>query len=88
MYSDKVMDHFTNPRNVGEIEGADGVGEVDNVETLKETVRVRIKDGDIFKQKRYEVKDIKVIKDVKIEENAEEDKIEEEKELFKTLTSF
>ena len=57
----------------------DGVGEVDNVETLKEVVRVRIKDGDIFKQKRYEVKDIKVIKDVKIEEdNLEEDKIEEE----------
>ena len=46
----------------------DGVGEVDNVETLKETVRVRIKDGDIFKQKRYEVKDIKVIKDVKIDD--------------------
>lgn len=31
MYTDKVMDHFMNPRNVGEIENADGVGEVGNV---------------------------------------------------------
>lgn len=31
MYNDKVMDHFLNPRNAGEIENADGVGEVGNV---------------------------------------------------------
>ncbi len=45
-YSEKVMDHFSNPRNVGEIPDADGVGEVGNPvcgDMMKFTIKV--KDG-------------------------------------------
>ena len=46
MYSEKVMEHFNNPRNVGEIEGADGVGEVGNAkcgDIMK--IYLKIEDG-------------------------------------------
>ena len=52
-YSQKVMDHFVNPRNVGEIENPDGVGEAGNP-----------KCGDIMKI-YLKVNDDKVIEDVK-----------------------
>ncbi|MGI6553709.1 MAG: Fe-S cluster assembly scaffold protein NifU [Bacillota bacterium] len=42
MYSEKVMDHFTSPRNVGELEGADGVGEVGNA-VCGDIMRIYIK---------------------------------------------
>lgn len=42
MYSEKVMDHFTNPRNVGEIDNADGVGEVGNP-TCGDIMRIYLK---------------------------------------------
>ncbi len=44
MYTDKVMDHFTNPRNVGEIEDADGIGMVGNPicgDVMKITIKVK-----------------------------------------------
>lgn len=46
MYSEKVMDHFTNPRNVGEIENADGIGEVGNArcgDIMK--IWIKVEDG-------------------------------------------
>ncbi|MGI6037158.1 MAG: Fe-S cluster assembly scaffold protein NifU [Limnochordia bacterium] len=48
MYSEQVMDHFSNPRNVGEIPDADGVGEVGNAvcgDIMK--IYIRVKDGRI-----------------------------------------
>ena len=54
LYSEKVMDHFRNPRNVGVIEDADGVGEVGNA-----------KCGDIMKM--YLKIDDDTITDVKFE---------------------
>ena len=53
IYTDKVMDHFQNPRNVGEIEDANGVGEVGNA-----------KCGDIMKI-YLKVNDNGIIEDVK-----------------------
>ena len=46
----------------------DGEGEVDNVEILKEVLRVKIKNGEGFKYKRFDLKDVKVIKDVQNKE--------------------
>ena len=53
LYSEKVMDHFQHPRNVGKIEDADGVGEVGNA-----------KCGDIMKM-YIKVDENEIITDVK-----------------------
>jgi len=48
MYSEKVIDHFKNPRNVGEIEDADGVGTVGNpVCGDLMTITIKVKDDKI-----------------------------------------
>ena len=53
MYTEKVMDHFQNPRNVGEIEDASGVGTVGNA-----------KCGDIMRM-YLDIDENQVIQDVK-----------------------
>ncbi len=53
MYSEKVMDHFMNPRNMGEIENASGVGEVGNP-TCGDIMKVYLDiDGDIIKDVKF-----------------------------------
>lgn len=53
MYSEKVMDHFMNPRNVGEIENADGVGEVGNAK-CGDIMKIYLKiENDIIKDAKF-----------------------------------
>jgi NifU-like protein len=52
-YSDKVMDHYEHPRNVGEVEGANAVGEVGSLvcgDALKLTLKI---DGDVIKDAKF-----------------------------------
>ena len=53
LYSERVMDHFTNPRNVGEIENADGVGTVGNAK-CGDIMQMFIKvEGDIITDVKF-----------------------------------
>lgn len=54
LYSDKVMDHFRNPRNVGVIENADGIGEVGNP-TCGDIMKIYLKiDDDVITDVKFE----------------------------------
>lgn len=69
--------------NIGAIvKTEDGEGEVDGIETLKERVKVKMKneDGDGYIYKRYDAKDVKVIKDT-VREQMDEEEIAHKKEL-------
>lgn len=67
--------------NIGAIvKTEDGEGEVENIETLKETLRVKIKDGDNYVFKKYNVNDVEIIKDA-AKEIIDEEELEHKKEL-------
>lgn len=69
--------------NVGAIvKTEDGQGEVDGVEILKERIKVKIKteDGDGYIYKRFDVKDVKVIKDA-VKDQMDEEELQNKKEL-------
>ncbi|MBQ6263923.1 MAG: Fe-S cluster assembly scaffold protein NifU [Clostridia bacterium] len=54
LYSEKVMDHFRNPRNVGVIENADGVGEVGNP-VCGDIMKIYLKiDNDVVTDVKFE----------------------------------
>ena len=67
--------------NIGAIvETEEGQGEVENIETLKEQIRVKFKDGEGYFYKKYNAKDVKIIKDV-ANEKIDSEEIEHKKEL-------
>lgn len=69
--------------NIGAIvKTEDGTGEVDGVETLKEKVKVKFKDGDGYFYKKYDAKDIKIIKDSE-KEVIDKEELEHKEELKK-----
>ena len=67
--------------NIGAIvKTEDGEGEVDNIEILKERIRVKFKNEEGFTYKKYDAKDVKIIKDVE-KEREDEEEIQNKEEL-------
>ena len=62
------------PRIGAIVKTEDGEGIVEGIETLKERIRVKLKDGDEYFYKKYDAKDVKIIKNVETEEMNDEEK--------------
>lgn len=77
VYEDKLK-HLPNVGAIVKTE--DGVGEVDNIEILKEKLRIKFKSEDGYTYKKYEAKDVTIIKDVE-REQIDEEEILNKKEL-------
>lgn len=81
-YENEVYEEkLKNLPNIGAIvKTEDGEGEVDNIEILKERIRVKFKNEEGFTYKKYDAKDVKIIKDVE-KEREDEEEIQNKKEL-------
>lgn len=77
VYEDKLK-HLPNVGAIVKTE--DGIGEVDNIEILKEKLRIKFKGEDGYTYKKYDVKDVIIIKDV-AREQIDEEEIQNKKEL-------
>ena len=71
VYEDKLK-HL--PKIGAVVQTEDGEGVVDSIETLKEIVKVKFKDGDDYFYKKYNASDIKIIKNIEQREIDEEEK--------------
>lgn len=77
VYEDKLK-HLPNVGAIVRTE--DGIGEVDNIEILKEKLRIKFKGEDGYTYKKYDAKDVIIIKDV-AREQIDEEEIQNKKEL-------
>ncbi|MCI8309293.1 MAG: stage 0 sporulation family protein [Clostridia bacterium] len=69
------------PRVGAIVKTEDGTGEVVSVETLKERIRVKFKDGEDVFFKKYEAKDVIVIKDVQVDDSIRVEDVDSESDL-------
>lgn len=78
VYSEKIK---RLPKIGAIVKTEDGTGEVVSVETLKEKIRVKFKDNDDAFFKKYDAKDVIVIKDVKVNDNVSRQDVENDADL-------